>query len=119
MSDPVRIRPERPPGETRNDKFRLRAKQAWPDLAEKRAQRVLSCLSSLGNLSAASYEYSNEVGRSSLRPEAAQVIAALPHGSSPWAEGPRGLEEAERRLLRQKPEKPHFAFESGRSPASP
>ena len=54
---------------------------------------MLSCLSSLGNLSAASYEYSNE--------EAAQVIAALR----------RGLDEAERRLLRQKPEKPHFAFE--------
>ena len=62
---------------------------------------MLSCLSSLGNLSAASYEYSEEVGRSELRPEAAQVIAALR----------RGLDEAERRLLRQKPEKPHFAFE--------
>jgi hypothetical protein len=33
--------------------------------------------------------------------EAGQVIAALR----------RGLDEAERRLLRQKPEKPHFAFE--------
>ena len=99
MSDPVRIRPERPPGETRNDKFRLRAKQAWPDLAEKRAQRVLSCLSSLGNLSAPNYEYSEE--------EAGQVIAALR----------RGLDETERRLLRQKPEKPHFAFERG--PAMP
>ena len=54
---------------------------------------MLSCLSSLGNLSAASYEYSEE--------EAGQVIAALR----------RGLDEAERRLLRQKPEKPHFAFE--------
>jgi hypothetical protein len=81
--------------ETKNERFRR--------LAEKRAQRVLSCLASLGNLSAANYEYSEE--------EAGQVIAALPHGSSPWAKGPRGLDEAEQRLLRQKPEKPHFAFE--------
>jgi hypothetical protein len=85
MSDPVRIRPEPPLGENRNDKFRR--------LAAKRTQRVLAGLASLGNLSAANYEYSEE--------EARQVIAALR----------RGLDEAERRLLRRKPEKPHFAFE--------
>jgi len=62
-------------------------------LAAKRTQRGLACFIGLGNLSAPSYEYSEE--------EAGQVIAALR----------RGLDEAERRLLRQKPEKPHFAFE--------
>jgi len=88
MSDLVRIRPETPQDrgpETKNAKFRR--------LAAKRTQRGLACFLSLGNLSAANYEYCEE--------EARQVIAALR----------RGLDEAERRLLRQKPEKPHFAFE--------
>ena len=72
MSDRVRIvLPQKPETETKNERFRR--------LAEKRAQRVLACLSSLGNLSAPSYEYSEE--------EAGQVIAALR----------RGLDEAERR----------------------
>ena len=73
MSDRVRIvLPQKPETETKHERFRR--------LGEKRAQRVLSCLVQPRlNLSASSYEYSEE--------EAGQVIAALR----------RGLDEAERR----------------------
>ena len=88
MSDPVRIRPETPQDrgpETRNDKFRR--------LAEKRMNKVLHGLDQLGNLSGPGYEYSEA--------EVERIIAALS----------QGVDEVERRLRRQKPQKSEFAFE--------
>ena len=62
---------QRPPTrpETRNQRFRLRAKQVSPALAEKRVQKALERLDQLGHLASSNYECSHE--------EAGQILATL------------------------------------------